>query len=299
MNIGAGEAIRIGIGRSFKNWRLGLLIYAVNILFAAVLALPIATIFTSDISARLVGADLLKGFSYRWYVEFVHANGAFFDSLFPQIALIFSVYILVEVLFAGGFYSAFSGKERVKLKDFFAKGSSFFFPLLVVTLIEVLLLYLLYRINTSWASASERGARDVLVDYFVLRAELWRYGIVAVVFMIINLLSDFIRAAVTIDDEDFWGKFRRGFAFTVRHPLSTLGVYLGGTFISAAIIGLFFFFNFQNEAANENGILLEITVNQIFILLRIFSKLIFYAGEATLYKENQIEVIKVKPEMLE
>ncbi|MCL4511891.1 MAG: hypothetical protein M1470_12590 [Bacteroidetes bacterium] len=297
MNIGAGEALKIGVGRSLKNWRLALLVYTVNFLFAAVLALPIAAIFTKDVSRSLVGADLLKGFSYRWYVEFVHANSAFFASLFPQIVLIFSVYILVEIFFAGGFYSAFSSKERIKLKNFFAKGSSFFFPLFFVTLVEVALLVLLYIGNVLWVSV--RQTDGGLVDYFVLRAELWRYGIVAVLFIVVNLLSDFIRAAVVIDDEGFWSKFGNGFIFAVRHPFSALGVYLGGTLISAIPIAAFFFFRFHEHPAAEFGIFIEIVVSQFIILFRIFSKLIFYAGEATLYKENQIEVIRVKPEMLE
>lgn len=299
MNIGALGAIWTGIGRAARNWRLWVLFYGMNFLVAAVIALPFAAVFTKDISKSLAGSDLLAGFSYRWYVEFVHANGAYFSSLLPQVILLFAIYILMEVFLAGGFYSAFSVAGVTKIGTFFSNGALKFFPLFIVTLAEVLLLFLLYKIDAVWAAAGEEAARNALTDYQVFHAELWRYIAVAAAFLLINLLSDFVRAAVAIDDDTFMSKIRRGLLFCLKHPLSSLGVYLGCTAVSAAVIAAYFRLSPDIRAVNEEAVLLEIAVGQIFILLRIFSKLIFYAGEAALYKENQIEVIQVKPEMLE
>ncbi len=301
MNVGAVEAVKIGITRSFRNWRLWILFYVFNLLFAAVLAFPIATIFAKDVSGSLSGARLLDGFSYRWYVEFVGSNGKFFADLLPQMIFVFVTYIVAEIFFAAGFYSTFSreSRERVGTGEFARKGMACFFPLLAITIMEVSTLFLLYMINGAWASADKHAAQLVLSDSVVLRAELWRYGVVVFVFVVINLISDFIRAAVVIDEDSFLVKVRNGIAFAVKHPLSALGVYLYCTLISAAVIVFYYFFNFQNQATTRGGVLVEIVVSQLVILLRIFSKLIFYAGEAVLYKENQIEVIRVKPEMLE
>ncbi|MCL5267595.1 MAG: hypothetical protein M1469_05775 [Bacteroidetes bacterium] len=298
-NVSAREALGIGIGRAVKSWRLLLLFYAFNFILAAILSLPIVTIFSKDVSRSLVGSKLLSGFDYRWYVEFIHANGPLFNSLLPQMVLVFVLYVSVEVFFAGGFYSAFSIKKRTRPGEFIAKGTSSFFPLLAVTLIEIGVLVLLYEGNLLWASVNENASRSALSGYTVFRAELWRYGVVIVLFIVVNLISDFIRAAVTLDDDDFWSKIERGFNFTVKHPLSTLGVYLGCSLISLSIIGLALLFSFNLHANSEGTVLAEIGVGQIFILLRIISKLIFYASEAVLYEEDQIEVIKVKAEMLE
>ncbi len=299
MNVGAIKAIWVGNGRAIRNWRLWILFYILNFFFATVLALPITAVLTKDISRSVAGSDLLKGFNYRWYVEFVHANGAYFDSLVPQIVLLLVLYILMEVFLAGGFYSVFAGSARVKASAFFSTGASKFFPLLSVTLAEVVLLFLLYKGDALWAAANRTAAAKALTDYRVLHAEVWRYAVVAALFVVINMLSDFARVAVTIDDDTFLSKIRRGIVFALRHPLSSIGVYVGGTIISAAVIALFFLVNTNIHSVNEDSILLEIVVGQIFILLRIYSKLIFYAGEAALYKENQIEVINVKMEMLE
>ena len=298
-NVSAREAFGIGIGRAVKSWRLLLLLYAFNFFLAAILSLPIATVFSGDVSRSLAGNNLLEGFSYRWYVEFVHANAPIFDSLLPQMILVFILYVLVEIFFAGGFYSAFSIKRRTKPGEFIAKGAASFFPLLAVTVVETGVLFLLYEGSLLWASVNEHASRSMPSVYAVFRAELWRYGIVIVLFMLVNLISDFIRTAVTLDNDDFWSKIERGFNFTVKHPLATLGVYLGCSLISLSIIGLALLFNFNIHATSEGTILAEIGIGQIFILLRIFSKLIFYASEAVLYKEDQIEVIKVKAEMLE
>ena len=196
MNVGAPKALWTGARRSLRNWRLWLIFYALNFLLAAVLALPFADVFMKSVSKSLAGSDLLSGFSYRWYVEFIHTNGSYFSSLVPQIILLFVIYIMIEVFFAGGFFSAFSSEGKTRVSSFFSEGASKFSSLLAVTLVEILALLLLYEIDAVWAAADKDAARKGVTDFQVLHAELWRYAAVAVVFVLINMISDFIRAAV-------------------------------------------------------------------------------------------------------
>lgn len=289
----------LGAGRSLRNWRLAAVFYTLGFLFSAVLTLPFAAVFTESVRKSLVGSSLLSGFSYRWYVEFVHANGAYFNSLLPQVVLLFVIYILVEAFLAGGFFASFAAGEKVRMATFFSQSASKFFPILLVTLAEVMVLFLLYELNAVWVVANKEAVRKALTGYHVFNAELWRYAAVAIIFYVVNMVTDFVRAAVAIDDETFVGKVVRGLSFVMKHPLSSIGVYGGASIFSAAVIAGWFYLNSGIRASDVSGVLLEIAVGQIFVLLRIFSKLIFYAGEAALYKENQIEVIKVKPEMLE
>jgi len=299
VDFGAREALKTGTVRAARNWRLLFIFYAFNFLAAAVMALPFATVFARDVSRSLAGSDLLRGFSYRWYVEFVHANSTYFGALLPQILVLATLYILAEVFMAGGFYWSLSGKSAVKPREFFAKSTSLFFPLMLATLIEIALLVILYEANQFWAAADRHAAQAAIMERLILHAELWRYGIVAVVFLTINLFADFARAAVSIDGDDFWPKMKRGCGFVVKHPLSALAVYLGATLLSVVVVASFVLFRFGVHGDTLAAVFGEIAASQIFILFRIFAKLIFYSAEACLYKENQIEVIKVKPEMLE
>lgn len=299
MNIGAPKAVWIGTARVLRNWRLCVMFYVMNLLFAAVLALPFAAALMKDISRSHAGSDLLRGFSYRWYVGFIHADGNYFDSIVPQVFLLFALYLVMEAFLAGGFYAAYSSRSRTKGGSFFAASASRFFPIFAVTIAEVALLFLLYRGDSFWAGGEADVARKALTDYQVFHAAIWRYAVVAAIFLLVNIFSDFVKAAVSVDDDTFTSKLRRGFFFVVKHPLSSVGLYLIGTVLSWGIIASYFFIGMNSRAVDEAGVLVEITVGQIFVLLRIFSKLIFYAGEAVLYKESQIEVIKVKPEMLE
>ena len=299
MNIRAPGALLLGAGRSLRNWRLAAVFYTLSFLISAVLTLPFAAVFAESVQKSLVGSSLLSGFSYRWYVEFVHANDAYFNLLLPQVILLFVIYILVEAFLAGGFFASFAAGGKVRMATFFSQSASKFFPILLVTLAEVMLLFLLYEFNAVWAVANKEAVRKALTDHQVFNAELWRYAAVAIIFYVVNMVTDFVRAAVAIDDETFVGKVVRGLAFVIKHPLSSIGVYGGAAIFSAAVIAGWFYLNAGIHASDVGGVLLEIAVGQIFVLFRIFSKLIFYAGEAALYKENQIEVIKVKPEMLE
>ena len=149
MNIGAPKALFLGTGRALKNWKLAFVLYALNFLFAAVLALPFATVFMKNVSKSLVGSSLLSGFSYRWYVEFIHADGAYFSSLIPQVILLFATYIVMEAFLAGGFFKTFAAGGKAKMAAFFSQGASNFFPILLVTLTEVILLFLLYEFNAT------------------------------------------------------------------------------------------------------------------------------------------------------
>jgi hypothetical protein len=281
LNLNAFKAVVIGTKRSIRGWRIWLGIYVFNLIFAVILALPFVGIFSRNISRSLAGRDLLNSFSYKWFESFLSTNGGFFNSVFPQLVFVFVIYVFVDVFFAGGLYSIFSGEAKTRFGELLAEGSAYFFPVLMVTIMECTLLVIAYFGTSHWLRITDR----------------WLLAVV--LFMIINLLSDFVRAAVVIDDDGFWTKAKRGFEFVVHHPVSTTGIYLCCLLIGGAIIGLYFLFYATNDSTTALGVVIEIVVAQIFILLRILSKLIFYAGEAALYKENQIEVIKVKLEMLE
>ena len=281
MNIGPFKAVRIGVKRAAVNWRIWFVVYGLNFVFAAFLALPLAETFAKDISKSVAGRDLLYGFNYRWYTGFVTSNGNVLQSFLPQAILIFLIYIIIEIFLAGGFYSMLCGNQKIGFWEFLARGSRYFFPLLSITVLECTTLFLL--------CLAIRGELSESVYQSI--------GVIAV--FIIIVLSDFIRAAIVIDDDNFWSKVKRGLSFTALHSLSTFGVYFCCMIISAMVIGLFFLFHSVNDSTISAGIIVEILAGQIFVLLRIFSKLIFYAAEAALYKENQIEIINVNPEMLE
>ena len=281
MTFGMLAAVAVGIKRSINNWRLWVGVYLVNFIFAAVLTLPIAGVVAKDVSKSLDGTDLMGEFNVRWYTGFLSANGEFLRSLIPQAVFVLTIYALVEVFFAGGFYSSFSGKNRMKFGEFLYAGGSHFLAMLFVAVMEIGFFFLLYEaIGRQFSGTGGQVIAGILL-------------------MIIILFADFVRAAVVIDNDRFWSKVKRGISFTVRHPLSTVGIYLCCMSISVVMVGLFYGFHLIDNSTSTFGVFLEIIIAQIFVLLRIFSRLIFYAGEAVLYKENQIEVIKVRPEMLE
>ena len=288
MRAGVLRSMMIGFKNLIGNWKLLFGFYVFNFIFAAILTLPFISIFANDISRSLTGRDLLFGFNNEWLVEFVGYNGNYFKSLLPQVILIIVIYILVEVFFSGGFYSSYSrvegihsNKDRIKFGEFLERGSSFFFPLLFIAGIESTILFLLY----------------IGINHYLSMTGFQIIGII--LFMAVNLFSDFIRTAIVIDKDGFWKKVYRGLSFTVHHLLSTIEVYACCLLIGAVVTASYLLFRLTDDSTTSQGIFNEMLVSQIFILLRIFSKLNFYAMEAALYKENQIEVIKVKPEMLE
>ncbi|HUI31415.1 MAG TPA: hypothetical protein VLX91_14485 [Candidatus Acidoferrales bacterium] len=289
MNTNVLEAVISGIKRSIRDWRLWVGVYIFNLMFAAVLSLPFAEIFVKDISRSFVGKDLMNGFNYKWFASFVGNNADFFKAFVPQVIFILTIYAFAEILFAGGFYSGYSGKVKMKFGEFLSRGTKFFFPLLAVTATECAILFSMFLLINPDLSYPPRE---------LTAAPLFYYSIIPLV-MIVSLFADFTRAAIVIDGDNLGNKIKHGVSFTILHPLSTTGVYACCLLISAVVPALYFAFYQINDSTTAEGIFIEIVFSQIFVLLRIFSKLIFYAAEAILYKENQIEVIKVKPEMLE
>ena len=281
MNVGTVKAISIGAKRSIKCWRILAGVYIFNLVFAAVMALPFAGLLAKDISRSLAGRELLGGFSEKWCVSFLAANGEFIGSLFPQLILVAVMFVLVEIFFAGGLYSVLSREDKFKFAEFASTGSAKFLPVLAVTVIEALLLVFTYF---------GVGVNNRAFDFRLLAV---------VIFVLIGFVADFVKAAVVIDHDGFWTKAKHGIEFILRHPVSTFGLYLCCLSISAAVVSLYILFYGVNDSTTAVGVLNEMVASHIIILLRIFSRVIFYAGEAALYKENQIEVIKVKLEMLE
>jgi hypothetical protein len=280
LNIGTIKAVSTGIKSTFTEWRLLILVYFLNFIFAALLSSPIVTVFAKDISRSLVGNTLLYGFNYQWYVEFLNTNLEILKTLIPQAILIFFAYIITEIVLAGALYSIFAGNHRATATAFISSGLRHFFPLLIIATVKCIVLYLLFVGVTHTESIFYQVGGGI--------------G-----FVLLSVISDFTKAAIVIENGSFGQKVQRGVSFAVKHSISSTGVYIICASIGIAAIVLHFLLYLTIDSTNNTGVVAEIVLVQIFILLRIFSKLVFYASETIFYKENQIEVIQVRPEMLE
>ncbi len=113
------------------------------------------------------------------------------------------------------------------------------------------------------------------------------------------MVSDFVRASVVVENGGLWSKIKRGLQFAFGHPIATGGVYIIGCVMSLISLAVYLVLFSAGTATTTPGVSLAVLLLQVIILVRIFFKLVSYASEATLYKENQIEVINVKLEILE
>ncbi|MDH5714741.1 MAG: hypothetical protein OEZ30_04175, partial [Candidatus Aminicenantes bacterium] len=173
--MGFFKALRTGIKRVNKNKKMWFFLLVVNILVALVLTFPLYSALKTSIGDSLMGERLTKGFDYRWYDEFQYkfrdtgfitlwsptivGSGTFFsnvDSLVtgrffqfgPTILVLMAVYVLLNILFAGGILGIFhSPEEKFTIKGFFSFGGTYFnrfFRLFIISGILYGILYFLF-----------------------------------------------------------------------------------------------------------------------------------------------------------
>ncbi len=147
MNIGTIGSVRLGIGKSLRNWRLLLLYYVFNLITAITLTLPIVPVSERDFSRSVAGQRIMSGVSYAWYGEFVRVNHSLFDSILPQILFVSAVYVILEVFWGGGFYSAFTRSGRQDVGEFLTSAWRNFLPQLTVSTVDAVVLCLICLVS--------------------------------------------------------------------------------------------------------------------------------------------------------
>jgi len=283
--MGVLKAIAQGLKEAISRWKVLLILYGANLLFALLLTYPFHKSLRDFLAHSLAAEKIAQGFDLTTFLTFSRESGSWeISAAFPLFAGL--LFLIVTVFLNGGVLTSFREYgRRFSLSLFFEGCGEFFgrfFRLLLISLLFFIAVFLLCGVLKALLDSIKKGFEDERV-IFALNV-LWVLVTAFLVFWV-NMVFDYAKIlTVTHGRRRMWSATGEAIRFVFSHFGRALGIYYGLFFLAFLMtIGYFLLGQFLESLAGVWIILLLLIVRQVYILIRVGMGLAFFGSQWHFY----------------
>ena len=274
-------------------------------------ALPLSTALAGMIEAHLgdsMAADTVaSGADLDWWQEFsaqaqglgttfvpsIVGFGAVLDNvsdlldnvpMATTIAGVTAAWLFIWSFLSGGVIDRFARQRPTRAHGFFAACGTYFWRFLRLGILAWVVYWILFAVVHPWLFDDLYPwlTRDLVVERTAFLIRFVLYVAFGVFLVLANIVFDYARIRTVVEDRySAVGSFLAGARFVRRHP-ATLRLYLlnGLVFLALALA----YALVAPGAPSGAAIWLALLVGQVYILLRHYVKLVFYASQTSFFQ---------------
>lgn len=303
------SALRDGVRRVNRAPAVLFGVAALTVLLALPLGLVVREMIGESLGASLAANAAADGVNADWWSTFSeHASGlgvtftpriigfgavasnisAVLDAR-PQALTIMgvgAVYLLLWTFLAGGIIDRYARNRPVRAAAFFSACGVYFFRFLRLAVLAAAGYLVLFGLLHRWLFDGLYPwlIRDWTVerDAFFLRLAL--YAVFGAALLALNLWFDYAKVRAVVEDRrSMIGALVAACRFIRRQPAQTAGLYLANAALFLLVVALYAAFA-SNAGRAGWHMWAALAVSQLYLLGRIWVKLVFWASETSLFQ---------------
>ena len=233
-------ALADGFSALARSWGLAVLLLVVNLLTAAVLALPLAGEMERALAQKQSAHRMLHGFDYSWWSHWndTHTGygASFAPDLFgvgfafknvdlllkgyvplglfaekpeegaaplvdPLVLGLGALYLLLQVFLAGGVLSALRGTQGAWTMRGLLHGAGFYFGRFFrITLLVLVLGAAVFAVNAPLTRFAEERAREAVSERTAMAWLIGRHALLLLALLFVNLVSSYARVITVLEE---------------------------------------------------------------------------------------------------
>ena len=284
-------------------------VWAVTVLLSLPLTAAMRSQLQDHLGNSLAADSAASGVNYDWMQEFTgQASGigatfgpavigfgavidnlsAFIDNVPRPIAIIgtASAYIALWIFLAGGIIDRYARDRVTRGHGFFAASGVFFFRFLRLGALMGLAYGMLFRYLHPWLFGTVFGSltHDLTVERTAFALRVLLYAVFGLALAACNILFDYAKVRAVVEDRrSMIGATAAGVRFLWRNRAAAAGLYLSDVVMFVVVLALY--------AAVAPGaghavwsVWLGFLIGQLYVLARLWVKLVFWASEAALFQ---------------
>jgi hypothetical protein len=270
-------AFKTGILTGFRYWRVGLLVYAIQLLLAATLGVQVFHVLEASIGNSLELDKLLGNYDHTVISDLFNVHGASISPLLGQLRWLALIYIVFSFFINAGILYGIVRKDKSGMA-FWQGGAMYYFPFFKIGLFFLLLFALLSAII--WVPFMAFFMQSV--EYFSSeKVSVWLLlAVMAVYLIIIGFLfvwSMVARLRVMAEGSRIWPAIKGSLAWSLRRFFPSM--LLVALFFSLHILLFFFYWGvYDSSLASLGWILFFVLVQQAVAYLRVLVRCMVFAG---------------------
>jgi hypothetical protein len=281
--------------------------FAVTLFVALPLSIALSGMIEAQLHDSLVADTLMSGANYDWWQEFlaqatglgttfvpsIIGFGAVLDNLneildnLPMattIAGATGAWLVIWSFLSGGILDRYARRRHTRAYGFFAACGTHFWRLLRLGLIAWIVYWVMFAGVHRWIfeDAYPWLTRDMTAERSAFAVRLLGYLIFGGLLLGANIVFDYARVRIVVEDRhSALGALLAGARFVRRQP-GTLGLYA----LNAAVFVLLALIYAVVAPGAPGGIAfwLAFAIGELYILLRHYLKLLFYASQTAYFQ---------------
>jgi hypothetical protein len=285
--------------------------FALTLLIAAPLAIALRGMLEAHLGSSLTADAAARGANYEWWQEFAAQSAGLGTTFVPSIigfgavllnlsnlldnvpmaatiAGVTGAWLVLWSFLSGGIIDRFARDRATRARGFFAACGQHAGPIVRLGVCALILYWILFRwIHPFIFTTVYTGAtRETAIERTAFLFRLMAYGAFGVTLGIVNVLFDYARIRIVVEDRrSALGGLLAGARFVWRHAGAVTALYLINAAAFVVAIAIY--------AAAAPGVVsagvgswIMLIVGQTYILARHFLKLTFYASETALFQSR-------------
>jgi len=274
-----------GLKNIFGKGKLWLLLYALNFLFAILLAYPLSGFLGEKLGDTLAADQLSEGFDFAIANDFINQYGDTFGIILNQSIFGMVLYLLLSIFLVGGILNVLkTSTESYRLAGFWTGGGKYFWRMLrlavyflVIQLVVLALFFMLISVLTSGGLERFHNEGDIINRVLMI---LPFYLLFATFFFMVH---DYAKIHVVATDRGLlFQPIIQAFKWVFKNLGQSFLLYL----LNLLTFGILFFIYLQLNGGNV--ILAIFLIGQFFVLARIGTKLLNLASATVLYENRSL-----------
>jgi len=240
--VSARTAVRQGLRLARRTWPAVWVLFAANLLLAAVAALPIYHGMLNFTSHSLMSRKLLTGFPVDWLTDFSFNNRGAFER-YAQVIMVMGLMALpVNAVLAGGILARFQRRqERFRLGAFFRDCGRYAWRMLWLMLIALVAYWAVFRyLYTGLGGFVDHATLYWMNDRSAYVVHLGAGLLVLLSLAFVNLVIDFARVRIVFGEgSGFVQAFLASLGFCIGRLPKAILVYAIPSLCGLALLGIY------------------------------------------------------------
>jgi hypothetical protein len=234
------QAIQDGFLALRRSWGLAVLLLVVNVMVAALLAVPLAERLTRDLENSEAASNMMYGFDYPWWSHWSERQPGWARGFGPGIfgagfafqnldlllrgqipAGLFArplaeaagdgvdgvtlglglLYLLLQTFLAGGVLGALRNPQGSWTVRGLLHGSSFYFGrFLRLTLLVLVAAWIVFQLNAPFARWADRQAAEAVSGRTALYWTVGRNAVLLLMLLFLNMVAAYAKIVVVVEE---------------------------------------------------------------------------------------------------
>jgi hypothetical protein len=305
----AVDALRDGARRVNRAPAIIACVFVLTLLWALPFSMVMRDALREHLGDSMVAEQVAQGVNVQWWSEFTQQTGplgetfqtsiigfaAVLDNLSAiadgearpsSVVWLGAGYLLLWLFLTGGILDRYARARPTRSHEFFSACGVYFVRFLRLAPFVALAYYVLFAVvhPLLLERAFAELTRDATVERTAFVVRLLLYATFAVLLVLVGIVFDYAKVRAVVEDRrSMLGAIGAGARFTRRNAAAVATLYLLTGCLFLVLLAVYAV-TAPGSGSGGAGVWVGITIGQLYLLGRLWIRLVFFASETALFQ---------------